>query len=240
MKGQVMIEFIKTPIRKLLNLHLRWVCKREFRKQSFSRFNERPVELAFVFKHIARIYPRKVLDVGTGATALPHLMRNCGCLVTSIDNIEDYWPSEMVNRHYHVINDDITNSKLQDKFDLITCVSVLEHIEDSESAIRNMFTLLNTGGYLILTFPYTENKYCKNVYKLPGSSYGQNNPYITQSYSRNELSQWLEENNGIIIKQTYWQFWDGDFWTVGNQIIPPFEVGVEDKHQISCLLIQKK
>jgi hypothetical protein len=75
---------------------------------------------------------------------------------------------------------------------------------------------------------------------LPGSSYGQNNPYITQSYSRNELSQWLEENNGIIIKQTYWQFWDGDFWTVGNQIIPPFEVGVEDKHQISCLLIQKK
>lgn len=234
------MKIIRTPISKLLNLPSRWVCKREFEQQSFYRFNERPVEYAFVFRQLVRIYPRKVLDVGTGTTALPHLMRNCGCLVTAVDNIKDYWPSGMANRHYHVINDDITDSRLHDKFDLITCISVLEHIETPEAAIRNMLNLLNPNGYLILTFPYTENKYTKNVYKLHGSSYGQNAPYITQSYSRNELSKWLKDNDGVIIEQEYWQFWDGDFWTIGNQIIPPLKVSVEDKHQISCVLIQKK
>jgi SAM-dependent methyltransferase len=232
-------RFCFIPLRKLLNLIPSWICKREFQRQAFFRFNERPVEFAFVFKHLARIYPRKILDVGTGTTALPHLMQNCGYLVTAIDNIKDYWTSGMSNRHYHVIDDDITNSKLTDTFDFITCISVLEHIEAFDAAVRNMFKLLNPKGHLILTFPYTDNKYVKNVYKLPGSSYGQDNPYIAQSYSRNELSKWLKDNDGILIEQEYWRFWDGDFWTVGNQLIPPKKVDAGEKHQISCILIQK-
>jgi len=146
----------------------------------------------------------------------------------------------MFNRHYHVIDNDITDPSLRDKFDLITCVSVLEHIEKYETAVQNMFNFLVPFGYLILTFPYTESRYVRNVYKLPGSSYGQNNPFICQSYSRNELNRWLQENSGVIIEQEYWHFWDGDYWTVGSQIIPPRKVSVEDKHQISCILIQKK
>lgn len=235
-----MMRIIKTQIKKLLNLTPQWVCNREFKQQSFTRFNERPVEFGFVFRQLARIYPHKILDVGTGITALPHLMRNCGCLVTAIDNIKDYWPSGLFNRHYHIINDDITDSHINDSFDLITCVSVLEHVEKSEAAIQNIFRLLNPNGYLILTFPYTENNYVRNVYALPGSSYGQNAQYICQSYSRKELSKWLQENNGVIIEQEYWQFWEGDYWTVGNSIIPPHKAGVEDNHQISCILIQKK
>ena len=181
-----MIRYAKQLARNVLNIYPRWICKREFESQTFVRFNERPIEFSFVFKKIGELYPHTVLDVGTGTTALPHLMRNCGCLVTATDNVRDYWPSGMLNRHYHVINDDITETHISDTFDLITCVSVLEHILKPDDAIRNMFSLLKPNGHLILTFPYSENNYIRNVYELPGSSYGQGAPYITQSYSRTD------------------------------------------------------
>jgi len=38
-------------------------------------------------------------------------------------------------------------------FDLITCISVLEHIPQDKAIIESMWSLLNYGGKLILTFP---------------------------------------------------------------------------------------
>lgn len=230
----------KTLAKGLLDLGSRLNCKWEYERQTFSRFNERPVEYGFVFRMLARVYPKTVLDVGTGTTALPHLMRNCGCLVTATDNVRDYWPAGMVNRHYHVVDDDITHTRLQGQFDLITCVSVLEHIEDSAAAVRNMFGLLKTNGRLILTFPYTEHSYIRNVYELPDSRYGRDAAFICQSYSRQQLDRWLRDNAGVIQAQEYWQFWDGPYWTVGDQVIPPREVTAGEQHQISCVLVQKQ
>jgi hypothetical protein len=43
----------------------------------------------------------------------------------------------------------------------------------------------------------------------------------------------------VIVDQEYWQFWDGDYWTVGNQIIPPRKVTAAEKHQHTCILLQK-
>lgn len=118
-----MISAIKTRVKELLNLYVMRICKSEYEQQSFTRLNERLVELAFVFKHLGRICPRKILDVGTGTTALPHLMRNCGSLVTATDNIRDYWPSSMVNRHYYVINDDIQKLKLMINLTLLLALA---------------------------------------------------------------------------------------------------------------------
>jgi len=230
---------IKKAIRFFLLLYPKYVTHKEYIVQDSSALNERPVEFGFVFKCLTRIYPKKVLDIGTGMTALPHLIRNCGFEVTATDNIKDYWPSGMFNRHYHVINDDITNTSLNQKYNLITCVSVLEHIEKFEEAVRNMFKLLDSKGFLILTFPYTEADYVHNVYDLEGSTCGQNATYITQSFSRKNIDKWLSDNNGTLLSQEYWRIWEGDFWTVGNKIIPPVKVDRNELHQLSCLLIQK-
>lgn len=234
-----MLNIIKSQIKSLLNLYPSWVCKEEFQQQKFTRFNERPVEFSFAFRKIAEIYPKRILDVGTGDTALPHLFYNCGAIVTAIDNVQDYWAEGMTNRHFHVLDDDICKTQLKDKYDLITCISVLEHIEKPAKAVRNMFSLLNSGGHLILTFPYNEDKYVRNVFELPNSNYGKGLPYITQAYSRSELEQWLDENHGVIIEQEYWQFWEGENWTIGNQVIPPNKVTAVERHQLTCLHIKK-
>ena len=235
-----MLRLAKRKVRSLLDRYPSFVCEQEFEEQQFTRFNERPVEFAFAFRMIATYYPGTILDVGTGMAALPHLMRNCGPLVTATDNVRDYWPQGMVNRHYHVIDDDITSTRLSGQFDLVTCISVLEHVQNADAAVRNMFSLLNPGGRLVMTFPYNEQSYVRNVYDIPGSSYGRGLPYITQSYSRSELARWLTNNDAEIVTQEYWRFWEGEHWTVGKQIIPPEQVRAEDQHQHTCVCLKRR
>lgn len=216
------------------------ICRKEYESQSFCKINERSIEYRFVLQALSQTCPTTVLDIGTGTTALPHIIRTCGFVVTAVDNIYDYWPEGMFNRHFHVINDDITNTTVTKTFDLIICVSVLEHVQKYEVAINTMFTFLNPGGYLVLTFPYNEKKYIENVYKLPGAGYGQDAPYICQVFSRNDLDSWLQTNNATILEQEYWQVFDGDFWTFGKHIYPPHQVDKHEKHQLTCVLIQKQ
>ena len=87
--------------------------------------------------------------------------------------------------------------------------------------------------------PYTEDSYIRNVYELPNSSYGQDVSYVTQSYSRRDLERWLNADQARVIEQQYWQYWSGEHWTVGDQVIPPKQVGKEDNHQMTCILLKK-
>ena len=235
-----MIKRAKSLVKKVLSSFTLWSCQFEFERQKFERFNERPIEYAFAFRQLGAIYPKSVLDVGTGTSALPALFRTSGFLVTATDNVRDYWPAGMFNRHYHIVDDDMTATRLRQRFDAVTCISVLEHVKEHQSAVRDMLKLLNPGGHLILTCPYTEDRYVPNVYKEAGSMYGQDFAFVTQSYSRTELNSWLKESNAEIIEQEFWQFWDGPCWTVGQQVIPPRQVGAGDLHQHTCLLIRKR
>jgi SAM-dependent methyltransferase len=238
-----MIQFFKNHLKKIINvLPPKIACKLEFKRQKFDGYNERAIEFGFVFKSLGRIYPRKVLDVGTGETALPRLIKNCGFDVTAIDNITDYWSSGMTNRYYHILDKDITaaNVDLGDTFDLVSCISVLEHINDYNSAVNNMLRLLSSNGHLVLTMPYTENTYVEDVYRLPDSNaYQKTIPFVCQSYSRNNINEWLENNNAVVVEQEYWRFWQGEFWSTGKQIIPPLKVASNERHQLTCLLIKK-
>lgn len=230
---------LEALMKRMSMRYVRRLCAREYKGQAFVGINERPIEFAFLFRQLVDVWPKTILDVGTGMTALPHLMRNCGFIVTAIDNIKDYWPAGMTNRHYHVINDDITQTALTETFDVITCISVLEHIKDHREAMKSMYKLLNPGGRLILTCPYNENYYVPNVYKLPESSVRVDYPFVTQAFSRNELDNWLSDSPFELHQQEYWQFFEGDFWTCGAKLAHPVQVGKEIRHQLSCLCLVK-
>lgn len=233
------LKWTTKPVRETGKVYLRKMLKKEYDVQTYEP-NERCVEYRFVFEAITTTAPETVLDIGTGKTALPHLMQSCGLKVTATDNIYDYWSKYgMFNRHFYVIDDDITKSRLTQTFDMVTCISTLEHIADFESAVENMARLLKPGGHLVLTCPYTENMYVDNVYKRLGSSVNSEVTYICQSFSRANLDTWLSRNRMKIVQQEYWQCFDGDLWSVGKAINPPRKVSKEQKHQLTCLLIQK-
>ncbi|HHH27816.1 MAG TPA: class I SAM-dependent methyltransferase [Polyangiaceae bacterium] len=222
-----------------LALAIKQLTKREWERQTFGR-NERPIEYRFVFEQVTHACPETVLDVGSGSTALPSLLRSCGMHVTAMDNVTDYWPGGMYNRHYHVLDDDIRAPRLSGSFDMVTCVSVLEHIVEYDRAVRGLFSLTNPGGRVVITCPYNEGGYVANAYDMPGASYGQNAPYVCQQYDRTNLDRWLEDNGAEIERQEYWRVFTGPHWTVGERLDVPQQVDSDELHQLTCLTLRKR
>ncbi len=234
-----MLVGLKRSILKLMLAGARHVCRREYEQRKFTRLNPHIVEYEYIFRQIMLRCPITVLDVGTGMSALPHAIANCGCVVTATDNIVDYWPNGLLNRHYHVINDDITKTRLRETFDMVSCIGVLQHVRDHAAAMRNMIGLLKPGGHLVVTTPYSERAYCPDVYKLPGSAYQPLAGFICQSYSREELDGWLRETGATLIDQEYYEFWTGKLWTQGEQVLPPRRVTADEPHQYGCFVLQR-
>ncbi|MCY6353977.1 methyltransferase domain-containing protein [Clostridium sp. ZS2-4] len=200
--------------------------------------NERPIEYSFAMKWLSKIYPKSILDIGSGKTAWPSIMSDCGFYVTAIDQVENYWKKSTINYHYHIIKDDITDVKLKRKFDFITCISVLEHIEESDEAINNCAKLLYDKGYLLLTFPYNEYKYVHNAYELQNSNVKDIPNYICKIYSKSNIEKWL--NNGFkIIEQEHYKVFEGKYWEQGEKLFPQIKTDKNQSHHLTCLLLQK-
>jgi SAM-dependent methyltransferase len=205
--------------------------------------DERAVEYAFALEQIAVLYPKTVLDVGPGKTAFPHLLWSCGFSVTAVDKNEDPWSAvlqhgSLYNRHFDVMTDDITTTSLRSRFDVITCISVLEHIPDHDAAMQQMFTLLEQGGHLILTCPYNESAGVARLADLPdfmGGSYGK----YTGVFSRSDVNRWLTQSAWEVIAQKYYQITTGDYYGMGRPVIPPRSTDAARQHQLTCMVLRK-
>ena len=211
----------------------------EQKKRPFPVINERATEYGFTLNHMRKLCTGDVLDIGSGKSSWPHLLSTCGFKVKAIDKIEGYWNSYF-NRHYKIVNDDITNPSTKAKFQFATCLSVLEHIPDHRSALTSIHQLLESNGYLILTFPYIEQVYHEDIYTHSNAGYGQDANFITQVYSRAEINQWLSDTSFEIIDQEYYKVFTGEMWTMGDRVTPCEQVSKAELHHLTCILLQKK
>jgi SAM-dependent methyltransferase len=239
-----MASSVLAPIKGLVHAlgrkYIDAVVRSEADAQTFKHYNERPVEFSFALRAIAERRPKTVCDVGTGDTAFPHLLRNCGCVVTAIDNVRDYWDAGMVNRHWPVQDVDITNLNGfgTRRFDAVTCISVLEHIKDHQVAVANMASILNPGGLLIVTTPFSRDNPHENVYTRSDSSYRNDGlVYPCRSSSQRELDGWL--SLGLKLeKAEYWRMWSGPVWTSGERVDWK-QTRADESHQLGCFAFVK-
>lgn len=224
------LRLFKSGGRLLLNPYLKFESKKK------KKINERLVEYAYVFSKLAEFYPARILDVGTGETALPHLISTAGVDMIAIDKISGYWQGNgFWNRHYYVHNRDVIRDQKQlGEYDAVLCISVLEHIPDHTAAVGAMGNCLKKGGKLIMTFPYNENTYIPNVYAntVPALS------FITQVYSRKEINNWLALGFKIS-DQKYYKVFTGTFWNDGERHLPPAEVNASEAHHLCCITLEK-
>ena len=229
---------VKKLVHRLGRLYQRKILSLEARRQHFRRYNERPVEFAFLFRAIARCAPEAIVDVGTGTTALPALIANCGPVVTALDNVTDYWEDGLINRHWHIVDDDIQRTKVAQKFDMVTCISTLEHIREYDSAARNMLKLLKPRGYLVLTCPFTWGQHVDDCYRQPGADAGlAAAPYIGNSYSGTDLERWLSAG-AELVEIEYWKGFSGRHWALGKRLAPPLPA-TRETGNLACMLIRR-
>lgn len=127
--------------------------------------NERIVELPYVYRALSGAAPgASVLDVGGAESTLAFSLASVGFQVTTVD----LRPYPLSHPRLEAVEADILDWATDRTFDVIVCVSTLEHIglgaygdalQDAESstdrqAVERMRTLTRPGGLLILTVPF--------------------------------------------------------------------------------------
>ena len=213
-----------------LQLELDMRCLRDAHHAATVRpdFNERPHEYAFALKWLARTYPEEILDVGSGETAFPAIFRTCGFKTTAIDF------SSLFNTHYPVEFGDITAYASGRSFDAVTCISTLEHVEDHDKAVDNMFALLRPGGVLILTIPYNERTFIKDIGEVPNALAEVKTNHLTRVFSGELVRQWEDRHAWRIVDRMYVSMFTGAHFGLGTAL--PHPVQVDDPEDADLLL----
>ena len=105
-------------------------------------------EYPWILKNVPFKKKDIVLDVGGGTCHFPNLVaRRVKKVVVGEIYKERVWKTETDNVEY--LNLDITSfNKSKIKYDIVMCISVLEHIENRLSALKNLIKLVKKGGYL--------------------------------------------------------------------------------------------
>lgn len=116
-----------------------------------------------IYETVSRIVRRSVADIGFGTGFGTHLLLNGAKTVSGfeIDNeaiqfAQRVFPFETMRFEQGDISRGISG-----KFDYVTMIDVIEHLEDDEGAIRNAAGMLLPGGTLICSTPNRLSRYRK-------------------------------------------------------------------------------
>ena len=94
----------------------------------------------------------RILDIGCGTGKLLQDLSQFGS-VWGVDSNAQAIAFCRKRGLKRVYLQELPHIKLKQKFDYITCLDVLEHVADDTAALKNIYSLLNPRGCLILTVP---------------------------------------------------------------------------------------
>ncbi len=133
--------------------HLWWDKTSEFKPLHIIN----PLRLSYI-KQFSNIHEQSVLDVGCGGGILSEAMALAGAKVTGIDLAEESLnvarlhalESELEITYEQVSAEDFADNN-PGKFDLVTCLEMLEHVPDPASIVQSCATLTKPGGQVIFS-----------------------------------------------------------------------------------------
>jgi len=178
-----------------------WDPKGDFK--SLHQIN--PLRVNFI-KERTTLAGKKVLDIGCGGGLLAEVLSDLGAIVTAIDASEK--TINVAKAHAKKVGSNVNYikasleefSKIEPKakFDVITCLEMLEHVPDPLQILKKCSDLLNQDGDLFLS---TINRNPRSyLFAIIGAEYLLNLlPKGTHDYSKfikpSELSKWLNKSN---------------------------------------------
>jgi SAM-dependent methyltransferase len=108
---------------------------------------------SYQYKQVAKvaktINSKHILEIGSGPLVSGKYHYSTKHLFSDSN---DFVQSDIVKSFGHPIID-VTKMKYKDKFDVVLCLNVLEHVYDFQKAIDNMHSALKKDGLLIVAVP---------------------------------------------------------------------------------------
>lgn len=97
---------------------------------------------------------RAVLDIGCGTGLNAELFRRLGARVTGLES-SDVAIAQAKERfpELNIIKGEFPGVTLDDRFQIVTLFDVLEHFQDDLAALQGVYSLLEDGGYAVVTVP---------------------------------------------------------------------------------------
>lgn len=149
-------------------------------------------KVLLLYRH-ERIFEEKLFKMGMkcadigGWGHLSERIRQEGgeCIVLDKFTEDQYFPNRIANEP-HMIFDVCAPLEplMENSYNLVTCFEVLEHVDDQVEAIKNMYKMLKSGGYLAGTFP------------IPGGTHPANDP--TVHFISEEVLRTYMSNTGFV------------------------------------------
>lgn len=144
----------------------------------------------------SKIFPNglsRVLDIGTGNGSQLRLFDHC-CHILGLDCNTSTLDLARLKRGVHFVQADALAIPTTDgAFDLVSCLDVLEHLEDDYSALKESQRVCRKGGFLLVTVP---------AYQFLWSDHDEINHH-QRRYSRGQLAKMIHETGWEIVKISY-------------------------------------
>ena len=108
-------------------------------------------EYPWLLKNVPFNKKKTVLDAGGGTCYFPDIVDYYVKSVTILDRDKSFIKKGKGEVHDFIKQDLSEELTTTEQFDIVLCVSVLEHIPDYLSAIQRLVPLVKSGGYLAMT-----------------------------------------------------------------------------------------
>ena len=187
--------------------HRWWDTESEFRP--LHQIN--PLRLDWIDEHVP-LAGKRVLDVGCGGGILSDSMARSGASVLGIDLAAKALKvaqlhaleAETPNVEYREVSAEALAAEQPNRFDVVTCMEMLEHVPDPSSIVAACTTLVKPGGWVFFS---TINRNAKAfAFAIVGAEHVlQLLPKGTHEYAKfirpSELAQWCR-NTGLELLET--------------------------------------
>ena len=163
-----------------------------------------PLRLDYI-NNRAQLEGKEVLDVGCGGGLLTEAMAQCNANVTGIDMGETplavaklHLHESKLKIHYQRITAEQMAEQHPHKYDVVTCLEMLEHVPDPASVITACSQLVKPGGHVFFS---TINRNPKSfLFAIVGAEYLLRMlPKGTHEYARfikpSEIAAWIRDTN---------------------------------------------
>lgn len=117
-----------------------------------------PIRRQFIIQHCHDLFDKNIIDVGCGGGILAESLAKLGANVTGIDMGEE--PLNVAKLHaleagvkldYQQITAEQQALKNPEKYDIVTCMEMLEHVPEPASVVQACASMVKPGGYVFFS-----------------------------------------------------------------------------------------